>query len=108
MVKLSAAVFRSVPDPALLYLSDQHARALAFLQLAMRRAGCLATIVGDDGCGKTLLISSAINDADDDLIVIQLNGIGLSEDQLMRETLTRLQPTQPGVSSTLPGLTAVR
>ena len=108
MLKLSAAVFRSVPDPALLYLTDQHARALAFLQLAMRKAGCLATIVGDEGSGKTLLVSAAINEAEDDLIVIQLNGFGLTEDQLMRETLTRLQPTEPGISETLPGLTAVR
>ena len=63
MVKLSPAVFRSVPDPALLYLTDQHARALAYLQLAMRRAGCLATLIGEEGCGKTLLVSAAINDA---------------------------------------------
>ncbi|MDH3588106.1 MAG: FHA domain-containing protein [Gammaproteobacteria bacterium] len=108
MVKVSSAAFRSVPDPALLYLTDQHARALAFLQLAMRRPGCLATIVGEDGCGKTLLVSSAINDADDDLTVIQLDGAGLTEDQLMRETLTRLHPVEPGAGGLLPGLTTVR
>ncbi|MBT8137749.1 MAG: FHA domain-containing protein [Gammaproteobacteria bacterium] len=108
MIKLSPAAFRSVPDPALLYLTDQHARALAFLQLAMRMPGCLATIVGEDGCGKTLLSSAAINDAADDLNVIQLDAVGLTENQLLRETLTRLAPDEPGASPLLPGLTTVR
>ncbi len=107
-MNLSQAAFRSVPDPALLYLTDQHARALAFLQLAMRKPGCLATLVGEDGCGKTLLISSAINEAGDDLVVIQLDGEGLTEDQLMREAMTRLQPVEPGGGGMLPGLTTVR
>ncbi|MDH3769051.1 MAG: hypothetical protein OES99_11440, partial [Gammaproteobacteria bacterium] len=108
MVKLSPAAFRSVPDPALLYLTDQHARALAFLELSIRKAGCLTTLVGEDGCGKTLLVSSAINDADNDVVVIQMDGASLTEDQLLRETLTRLNPRDPNAGGLLPGLTTVR
>jgi len=108
VVKLSPAAFRSVPDPALLYLTDQHARALAFLELSIRKAGCLTTLVGEDGCGKTLLVSSAINDADNDVVVIQMDGASLTEDQLLRETLTRLNPRDPNAGGLLPGLTTVR
>ncbi|MBT8131338.1 MAG: AAA family ATPase, partial [Gammaproteobacteria bacterium] len=108
MSNLSSTAFRSVPDPSLLFLTDQHARALAFLQLTMRTAGCLTTLVGEEGCGKTLLVSSAINEAEDDLVVVQLDGRGLDEDQLLREAITRLRPVEAGSGGLLPGLTTVR
>ena len=107
-VNLSPAAFRSLPDPALLYLSDQHARALAFLDLTVCTPGCLTALVAERECGKTMLVSSALARATRPTEVVQIDGTGLNEKALLSLTLNHLKPAAPGEGGMLPGLTTVR
>jgi general secretion pathway protein A len=50
------APFLAVPDPALLFLSPQHQRALALLEYAILTRAGFCVITGDVGAGKTTLV----------------------------------------------------
>lgn len=104
---LSTNAFRSLPDPALLYLSDQHARALAFVELSLRHPGCLCTLVAEPSCGKTIVISAALAALPRPIEVLQVDGTGLGEKELMSQLVTQLRAGDSR-QSVLPGLPTIR
>lgn len=58
---LKAKPFRLLPDSAFLYMSRQHARALAALEYAVSNDATLSVMTGDVGAGKTTLIRQLLN-----------------------------------------------
>ncbi|NND59183.1 MAG: FHA domain-containing protein [Gammaproteobacteria bacterium] len=104
---VSTSAFRSLPDPALLYLSDQHARALAFIDLSLRYPGCMSVLIAERGCGKTILVSTALAAAVRPVEVVQLDAAGLTARDILQQVQAQLISSEPG-DSVLPGLTAVR
>lgn len=58
---LSQKPFSSLPDPAFLYKSPEHAEALKKLEHAMLHDAGITLLCSDTGCGKTTLIRYLIN-----------------------------------------------
>src|SRR6266850_5378574 len=59
---LADAPFRLTPDPRYLYLSRQHADALAHLRLGLTESSGFVCITGDVGTGKTTLLRLFLSD----------------------------------------------
>ena len=57
------------PDPAFLYLSKQHNRALAMLTYGIDSQAGVTVITGEVGSGKTTLIRHVLHNIDDDITI---------------------------------------
>lgn len=68
--------FSLLPDPACLFLSLQHQRALGMLEYALRSQAGFSVLTGDIGTGKTTLVRALINQSDQDLTVGLVNHTG--------------------------------
>jgi general secretion pathway protein A len=54
--------FENIPDPAFLYMSPQHERALSVLKYALFSRSGFCVITGNVGAGKTTLVRSVLYD----------------------------------------------
>jgi general secretion pathway protein A len=61
--------FELTPDPAYLYLAKRHRNALTVLEYALSQTSGFALITGEVGCGKTTVVRSFLDRADDRLNV---------------------------------------
>jgi type II secretory pathway predicted ATPase ExeA len=68
--------FSLLPDPACLFLSLQHQRALGVLEYALRSQAGFSVLTGDIGTGKTTLVRALLNQSDQDLTVGLVNHTG--------------------------------
>jgi type II secretory pathway predicted ATPase ExeA len=66
---LTKPPFANVPDPAFLYLSPQHKRALSILTYAMMTRAGFCVVTGDVGSGKTMLVRKLLQEIDLDVEV---------------------------------------
>jgi general secretion pathway protein A len=64
--------FRLSPDPSFLYLSPQHARALAYIESTLWFTDGFVVITGEVGCGKTTLIEKFLSELDESVTVARL------------------------------------
>ena len=64
--------FRLNPDPGFLYLSPQHARALAYIESTLWFTDGFVVITGETGCGKTTLIEKFLSELDETVTVARL------------------------------------
>ena len=64
--------FRLSPDPNFLYLSEQHARALAYIESTIWFTDGFVVISGEIGCGKTTLIEKFISELDQNVTVARI------------------------------------
>jgi general secretion pathway protein A len=64
--------FRLSPDPSFLYLSPQHARALAYIESTLWFTDGFVVITGEIGCGKTTLIEKFLSELDESVTVARL------------------------------------
>lgn len=84
---LSAGPFNITPDPAFLYLSKGHKKALsAMIDGIERRKGFIA-ITGEVGTGKTTIIRSFLHDVDESAKVIYLFDPDITYGELLRRIL---------------------
>jgi type II secretory pathway predicted ATPase ExeA len=65
----NAKPFAMNPDPAFLYRSEQHSRALTMLEYAIESQASFCLLTGDIGCGKTTLIRHLIRMLGDQVTV---------------------------------------
>src|SRR3984885_4287227 len=61
--------FALTPDPAFLYLSRQHAKALTMLEYGLESQAAFSLLTGDIGSGKTTLLRQLLRGLGDQLTV---------------------------------------
>ena len=61
--------FENIPDPAFLYMSPQHERALSVLKYAVLSRSGFCVITGNVGAGKTTLVRSVLYDLGQQTVV---------------------------------------
>jgi general secretion pathway protein A len=61
--------FSLLPDPAFLFLTQQHDAAYSLLEYSVLHQAGVAVVTGDVGCGKTILIRHLLNQLTDDVNV---------------------------------------
>lgn len=73
--KLTGRPFQNTPDPAYLYRSAQHQEALMKLTYAISERMGGAMLVGDYGCGKTLLCQALLNETGPAVVPVVCNAM---------------------------------
>ncbi|MET0507399.1 MAG: XrtA/PEP-CTERM system-associated ATPase [Burkholderiaceae bacterium] len=61
--------FLLTPDPGLLFASDGHRRALAYLEYGLHRSEGFVVITGEVGAGKTTVVRTMLGTVDPDKVV---------------------------------------
>lgn len=72
---LSERPFSLLPDPAFLYISDQHRKALAKLHSGVLNRAGITVITGEIGSGKTTLIQHLVRELQDEVVVGVIDNI---------------------------------
>ncbi len=80
--------FSLTPDPAFLYLSPDHAEALAGLKIGLESRRGLMLMIAEVGMGKTTLLYSMLDQLDPQVHTAYLSNTRLSFDDLLRQALT--------------------
>ena len=84
---LTQPPFRLSPDPEFLFLSEQHAKAKAFMESTIWLADGFVVITGEIGAGKTTLIHSFLAELDEDVVFAHLTQTQLSPVQFLQTVL---------------------
>lgn len=97
--RLSDEPFRVTPDPDFLFLADQYKEALAAIVYGIARRKGFVCITGEVGVGKTTILRSYLNGAEDQrLTFVYIFNPKVSFPVLMRTILRDLgQPTEGDV-----------
>jgi general secretion pathway protein A len=66
---LKTKPFSLTPDPAFLYLSKQHAKAMAMLEYGLESQAAFALLTGDIGSGKTTLVRRLLRILGDQVVI---------------------------------------
>ncbi len=85
--KLDCRPFESSPDHRFLYLSPQHAKALANIEFALTNRDNFVVISGDIGVGKTTLLNQILDDLPRDVVIARLTHTTLSPTELLQNIL---------------------
>ncbi|HUT55401.1 MAG TPA: AAA family ATPase [bacterium] len=91
---LNRKPFSKTPDPGLLYLSPEHAEALARMEQAVDDRE-LMVLTGDIGCGKTTLSRALIDRLPDSVRPALIINPRLTPNQLLRTIARRLGVDEP-------------
>jgi type II secretory pathway predicted ATPase ExeA len=92
--QLSMKPFSKTPDPGMLYLSPDHAEALARMEQAVDDRD-LMVLTGDIGCGKTTLSRALIDRLPDSVRPALIINPRLTPNQLLRVIARRLGVDEP-------------
>ena len=84
---LSCRPFEETPDHRFLYLSPQHARALANIEYALTTQDSFVVISGEIGMGKTTLLNKIFADMKKDVSVARVAHTTLSPTELLQKLL---------------------
>ena len=87
---LTAEPFNLTPDPAFLYLSQEHREALAAVQYGLLDGRGFITLVGEVGTGKTTLLYTILSRRHADLTAAYLSYSAQSFEDLMASALRDL------------------
>lgn len=83
--------FNLVPDPAFLYLSPSHKKALTLLQYGLVSHSGFTVVTGEIGAGKTTLIRTLLKEIEDDCVIGLINNTHESFGDLMVWILDALE-----------------
>ena len=87
---LNAKPFQLSPDASFYYPSQEHQRALSFLQYGLDQADGFIVITGDVGTGKTTLVQALLKELkDDSLMVGTIVTTQLGEGELLQLVATK-------------------
>jgi type II secretory pathway predicted ATPase ExeA len=81
--------FRLSPDPNFLYLSAQHARALAYIESTLWFTDGFVVITGEIGCGKTTLIEKFLSELGETVTVARIAQTQGTADQFLQTLLVQ-------------------
>jgi general secretion pathway protein A len=85
--KLHRPPFEMSPDPKFLYLSSQHAQALANIEFALLNRDSFVIISGEIGMGKTTLLNKVLSELNHDIIAARIAHTTLSPIELLQSIL---------------------
>ena len=89
LFQLQEHPFRLSPDPNFLFLSKQHARALAYVESTLWFTDGFVVITGEIGCGKTTLIEKFVSELDDTVTVARLSQTQVTAVQFLQGLLSQ-------------------
>jgi general secretion pathway protein A len=81
--KLKKKPFELVPDPAFIYLSRSHKKALTYLDYGIRERVGFILLTGEVGSGKTTLIRDLLNKKYEKVVLAKVFNTRVSSDQLL-------------------------
>lgn len=80
---LSMKPFELVPNPAFLYMSRTHRKALSYLDYGIREGAGFVLLTGEVGCGKTTLVRNLIRQLDESIVLSKVFNTKVSSEQLV-------------------------
>jgi general secretion pathway protein A len=82
--QLTCKPFDLAPDPRFLYLTEQHARAVANVRFALMNHDSFVVITGEIGTGKTTVLNAALEQLGPQYVVARLSHTTLSDIELLQ------------------------
>ena len=82
--------FRFTPDPAFLYLSEEHAKVQAYLRSSPFLADGFVVITGEAGAGKTILIRDFLDGILSDITTVEIHQTQYSPLEFLQAFMTEL------------------
>jgi type II secretory pathway predicted ATPase ExeA len=81
--------FRLSPDASFLYLSEQHSRALAYIESTLWFTDGFVVITGEIGCGNTTLLEKFLTELDESVTIARLSQTQLTDVQFLQTILVQ-------------------
>lgn len=96
--KLKRKPFEQLPDPAFLYLTDQHDEALTRMQFALAINDSFVIITGEVGSGKTTLVRKMLSEMDEASTLAFITHTRISDVELLQSILVEfgIRPFEMG------------
>jgi type II secretory pathway predicted ATPase ExeA len=85
---LDCRPFDLSPDPRFLFMTSQHARAVANVKFALMNRDSFVIITGEIGIGKTTVLNSVLDDLGDEYVTAKLTHTTLSHIELLQALLS--------------------
>ncbi len=85
---LTCRPFDLAPDPKFIFMTDQHARAVANLRFALMNHDSFVIITGEIGIGKTTILNTVMEDLGPDYVTAKLVHTTLSHIELLQALLS--------------------
>ncbi|MGW8369565.1 MAG: AAA family ATPase [Gammaproteobacteria bacterium] len=86
--QLKCRPFDLAPDPRFLYLTEQHARAVANVRFALMNHDSFVVITGEIGTGKTTVLNAALEQLGSNYVVARLSHTTLNDIELLQALLS--------------------
>lgn len=86
--KLACRPFDLAPDPKFIYMTDQHARAVANVRFALMNHDSFVIITGEIGIGKTTILNTVMEELGPDYVTAKLVHTTLSHIELLQALLS--------------------
>ena len=86
--RLKCRPFDLAPDPRFLYLTEQHARAVANVRFALMNHDSFVIITGEIGTGKTTVLNAALEQLGPTYVVARLSHTTLNDIELLQALLS--------------------
>jgi type II secretory pathway predicted ATPase ExeA len=86
--QLKCRPFDLAPDPRFLYLTEQHARAVANVRFALMNHDSFVVITGEIGTGKTTVLNAALEQLGANYVVARLSHTTLNDIELLQALLS--------------------
>ncbi len=86
--KLTCRPFDLAPDPKFIYMTEQHARAVANVRFALINHDSFVIITGEIGIGKTTILNTVMEDLGPDYVTAKLVHTTLSHIELLQALLS--------------------
>ncbi|MDJ0927064.1 MAG: AAA family ATPase [Gammaproteobacteria bacterium] len=85
---LTTRPFDLTPDPRFMFMTPQHARAVASIRFALMNRDSFVIITGEIGIGKTTILNAVLEDLGPDYVTAKLTHTTLSRIELLQALLS--------------------
>ena len=85
---LTCRPFDLAPDPRFIYMTAQHARAVANMKFALLNRDSFVIITGEIGIGKTTILNTVLEELGPDFVTAKLTHTTLSHIELLQALLS--------------------